>query len=228
MNNNRNHRFRGFQSNMNKEGLLEFDLDPKKMVRNFLLKSLVCCCILAVLFTMRAINTNGTNRILNSIDARINSNFEYESLLSKIKEIPKYALQKGDKVLEVINITGSDPTQYSMPVQGEIVSFFDQSSTSSQTNDRGIIIDTNVNEKVVASQAGTVMETGVMDNIGTYVIIKHKGNMLTIYKYLEESLVKNNQPVKQGDIIGAATDKVQFEMWEKNNPVDPLRYVSLK
>ncbi|QUH26067.1 murein hydrolase activator EnvC family protein [Serpentinicella alkaliphila] len=227
MNYTRNQKFRGFQTS-NEKNFFEFDLDPKSIAKKLFYKSIICAVILAVLFSMKVINRSGTNHVLNFINTQVNSKFEYGYYWTKVNGFPQYVFKQGQKAAEVINIPTFNTMQFVMPVQGEIVSFFDQSTTSAQTNTKGIIISTEKNDKISASHDGTVMETGFTDNIGNYVIIKHKGNMLTIYKYLEESLVKNNQAVKQGDVIGLATNKLQFEMWDRNSPVDPLRYLDLK
>lgn len=224
----RNQKFTGFQTEIKNHKFFKFQFDAKKILKNTVYKGLLCGVILMVLFTMKIINKSPTNSILESIYTKINSEFEYTYYLSKVKEFPQFAFEKGERALEVISFPNFNEVQYAMPIKGDIISFFDQSSTTAQTNTRGIVIKTNENESVVASQDGIVMEVGTQDSIGGYVIIKHKGNLLTIYKHLEESIVENDQMVKLGDVIGLSTEKLQFEMWNRNSPIDPLRYLDLK
>ncbi len=75
----------------------------------------------------------------------------------------------------------------------------------------------------------------------SYVVIKHKDGLVTVYGHLSEVKIKPYQFVRQGELIalsggtpgtngaGPATTgaHLHFEVWKNKEPVDPLRFVPL-
>lgn len=92
---------------------------------------------------------------------------------------------------------------------------------------------------VMACYDGKVVSitTDILD--GTCITIDHGNNLKTVYKSLSEDvLVKINQEVKTGEIIGKAsasstgetTDSAQvhFEVWKDDALVDPAGYIKME
>lgn len=75
----------------------------------------------------------------------------------------------------------------------------------------------------------------------SYVVLKHKNGMVTVYGHLSKVNVKMYQYVRQGELIaqsggapgtagaGPATTgpHLHFEVWKEKQPVDPLRFLTL-
>lgn len=75
---------------------------------------------------------------------------------------------------------------------------------------RGIDYAARTGTPVVASGAGKVVKAGYNRLNGNYIFIKHGEKYLTKYLHLSKKLVKKNQTVKQGQLIGkvGATGRV--------------------
>ena len=71
---------------------------------------------------------------------------------------------------------------------------------------------------------------------GNYVIIRHPGNISTLYGHLLEVYVKKNNLVRQGEVIGSVgktgnanyadiQPHLHFEVRKNGIPQDPLEYL---
>ena len=66
------------------------------------------------------------------------------------------------------------------------------------------------------------------------IIIKHDKNILSVYGYQEEILVKEGQNVIAGESIGTmgmtGTDgvKLHFEIRENGKSIDPIKFLKAK
>lgn len=85
---------------------------------------------------------------------------------------------------------------------------------------------------VYAISDGTVISSDWIPDKGRCVIIQHKMGIISIYRNMEEALVKKGQSVHQNDIIGTtakASSKqnalFEFEIWDDGRPVDPESYI---
>ncbi len=101
------------------------------------------------------------------------------------------------------------------------------------TNHNGIDLAVPTGTNVMASAAGTVIQSGWNGGYGISVYIDHGNGVVTRYGHMSETLVSVGQTVKQGDILGLSGSTgdstgphVHFEMREKDVPVDPGKYVS--
>lgn len=93
----------------------------------------------------------------------------------------------------------------SLPVAGFVVSSFgtDTRNSNSQYSPRsGILLYTDPNSLVKATQDGFVIYTGVDDILTKTVIIYHGNYLFSKYGYLSSIEVKKLQKVTKGDIIG--------------------------
>lgn len=96
-----------------------------------------------------------------------------------------------------------------LPVKGFLVSAFgrDARSSISQHSPRsGILLYTEPNSLVKATQDGIVVYTGVDDILTKTVIIYHSNYIFSKYGYLSSIEVKKLQKVSKGDIIGISGD----------------------
>ena len=85
---------------------------------------------------------------------------------------------------------------------------------------------------VAASAAGTVVQTGEGEYIGSFVIVSHKDAYTTIYGHCSQLLTAPGRTVKKGQIIAKSghTGRVtgphlHFEIRKQGVPQDPLKYL---
>ena len=90
---------------------------------------------------------------------------------------------------------------------------------------------------VVAILSGTVTSVHQDEILGNVIEIKHENNIVSIYQSLGEVLVKENDQVTQGQVIGKSgnsnIDKdsgnhLYFEISINNKTVNPLNYIGKK
>ncbi|MCM8797290.1 MAG: M23 family metallopeptidase [Candidatus Omnitrophica bacterium] len=101
---------------------------------------------------------------------------------------------------------------------------------------QGIDLFAEVGTPVLAARSGKVVAATQSKGMGKYVIIKHADNMVTVYGHLSSLFVKNNDFVRQGQIIGRVgktgnanfhdiKPHLHFEIKINGNPEDPLKYL---
>lgn len=96
----------------------------------------------------------------------------------------------------------------------------------------GIDISANRGDPIVATASGQVVRVGWQTGHGNQVEIDHGHGILTKYSHASKLLVKPGQKVERGETIAligstgyAVAPHVHYEVHEKGNPVDPLRYI---
>ena len=89
------------------------------------------------------------------------------------------------------------------------------------------------NFEVISVLDGTVLSIKKDDLLGNVVEIKHDNELISVYQSLADITVKENQVVKQGDVIGKAgtsninkdlNEHLLFEMLYKGQIVNPEEY----
>jgi murein DD-endopeptidase MepM/ murein hydrolase activator NlpD len=87
--------------------------------------------------------------------------------------------------------------------------------------------------RVVATQDGRVIFTGVKFGYGNLIILDHGGGLTSYYAHLSKILVKTGQKVKRGELIGKVgrTGRVtgphlHFEIRLNGKPQNPLLYLT--
>ena len=119
------------------------------------------------------------------------------------------------------------PITLSWPVQGPVLSGFG-SKGKGLVND-GVNIGAPKGSPVTAAGNGIVVYAGnEMKGFGNLILIRHEGDWVTAYAYLDRILVSKDSTVAKGDMIGtvgksgdAATPQIHFETRYKGKPVDP-------
>jgi len=97
---------------------------------------------------------------------------------------------------------------------------------------KGLDLEGDLKEEVYASKSGWVRVRFVKKGYGNLVIIKHPGGHETRYGHLDSVSVKNNQWVRQGEVIGLVgktgnadvkgmTPHLHFEIRKNDEPVNP-------
>lgn len=117
------------------------------------------------------------------------------------------------------------------PVKGGVLT--SRFGTRNGKNHHGIDIGARRGTPIRAAKEGTVKFSGWgPTGYGLMIIIKHPGNLTTVYAHNSRNLVKKGSPVKRGQMIarvgktGRATGPhVHFEVRNDAHPKNPLLYV---
>ncbi|TYQ14621.1 UNVERIFIED_CONTAM: Membrane proteins related to metalloendopeptidases [Acetivibrio alkalicellulosi] len=189
----------------------------------------------------------------NEIEAQSNSgDSNEESVLEEIiEEVPKAEIIETSKNAELVikdeepqTIEAAKVQRFIMPVFGDVILEFavDKLVYSKTLNEWrahtgvGIAADRGTPVKVVAD--GVVADVKNDPRLGITIIVEHSKELKTVYANLASSdMVTPNQKVKQGEVIGSvgntATFKsadpshLHFEVLEKNEPVDPMKFLPI-
>ncbi|HET9342517.1 MAG TPA: peptidoglycan DD-metalloendopeptidase family protein [Candidatus Eremiobacteraceae bacterium] len=124
------------------------------------------------------------------------------------------------------------PVQFAWPVRGPITSPFGMRVdpvTGQYQLHSGIDIGADYGVPITASADGNVIYAGWYGGYGNAIIIDHGGGWSTLYAHCSAMYVSANQPVRQGQVIGAigatgwATGPhLHFEIRRNGVPLDPL------
>jgi lipoprotein NlpD len=113
------------------------------------------------------------------------------------------------------------------PASGATIARFDG------VRNKGLDIAGNLGDPIVASRDGRVVYVGnELAGYGNMVIVKHDETFLTAYAHVQNTLVKENAVVRQGQRIadmgksGSDRAKLRFEIRRNGTAVDPEPYLS--
>jgi murein DD-endopeptidase MepM/ murein hydrolase activator NlpD len=105
--------------------------------------------------------------------------------------------------------------------------------TGRSTFHAGIDIGGKIGDPVFSAGDGTVEETGFSRDKGNYVIINHHNGLKTVYMHLWRIEAREDEEVVRGEKIGlmGSTGRstgahVHFQIMQKDEPINPLRYLS--
>ena len=124
------------------------------------------------------------------------------------------------------------------PVKGKVVSTFGKqvdARTKTVTENRGIEIETGIDEPVLAIGRGQVVITRYLRGYGNFVMLYHPPDYYSIYGHLSDILVAPGQVVGEGEIIGIAgntglilesTPRLVFEILTGEKPDNPLSWLA--
>ncbi|MBV2360704.1 peptidoglycan DD-metalloendopeptidase family protein [Thalassococcus sp. CAU 1522] len=114
--------------------------------------------------------------------------------------------------------------QMTMPVSGRIIRDY------APGRSEGIDIGAPAGTPVVAAASGSVAAVTRNDENVLIVVIRHPGDLLTVYTHLDDLTVKKGDAVSRGQTIGKvrAGDPsfLHFEIRKGFDSVDPMGYVS--
>lgn len=119
--------------------------------------------------------------------------------------------------------TAASTARMAMPVPGAIITPFTKGKTD------GIDIRASAGTDVKAAEAGTVAAI-TKDTEGVPIlVIKHSGNLLTVYAGIDNITVAKGAKVSRGQVIAkvrTGTDALHFQVREGTTSVDPASYLN--
>ncbi len=124
---------------------------------------------------------------------------------------------------------------FHIPVNGSIISNFGQQKqpdSNALVFNSGIDISAPLGDSVRSASFGTVIYTGNVKGYGDIIILDHGGNVVTLYAHLSKILVKINDQVSKGQIIGQVgtsggvpSPRLHFEVRVEGKPVNPFEWI---
>ena len=116
------------------------------------------------------------------------------------------------------------------PVKGRVLNQF---GTQGQNVYKGIEIDVPKGTAVVAAASGKVIYSGnAIPGYGNLVILEHSDSFFSVYGYNQQTLVKNNDHVGQGEKIALSglppngqSARLHFEIRKGKSAVNPILYL---
>lgn len=101
---------------------------------------------------------------------------------------------------------------------------------------QGIDLLAGIGEPVLAARSGVVLQAKNNKGMGNYIVLRHSDSLTTIYGHLLKIFVRQNQFVRQGELIGliGKTGNANYsnmqahlhcEIRKNGIPQDPLNYL---
>lgn len=161
-------------------------------------------------------DSKNTTTIETAADANTNTTVETD-IDTKTSSVEEY--EEDNENENENNNNNNNNKQFIKPVDGEIIKEFSMDSLvysdtlQEWVTHKGIDIKVNKEEKIKASNKGTVLAIKNDPRYGVSVIIQHEGGYETIYSCLLNSdNVKEGDIVEQGQVIGVAGNSGVFEV----------------
>jgi len=124
---------------------------------------------------------------------------------------------------------------FQLPSKGNIISNYGkqkQENLNAYIFNSGIDIGTALGETIRAASFGKVIYIGNIKGYGDIIILDHGGNVTTLYAHLSKVLVRINDQVQKGQIIGQVgtsggvpSPRLHFEVRVEGKPVDPFDWL---
>lgn len=113
--------------------------------------------------------------------------------------------------------------------------FFGSSRSGNRLHE-GVDFFAKIGAPVLAVRSGKVIRAEKNNGMGNYIILRHPGDIITVYGHLSEICVPENKFVRQGAIIGKVgktgnanyrdiQPHLHFEVRKGGIPQDPLEYL---
>jgi len=191
------------------------------------------------------------NNLKTILSGGIPNNYVKDSSLHKTNKIPtadlSFKKSKEDSLLRsqiesedryTLNTTNDKPKAISIntidffpPVKGMITSKYEPIS-----HHLAVDIVSKEDSPIMAVLDGNVVFTGYTKETGNIIYLQHKNNILSVYKHVKNTLVKQGDYIKKGKVIatmgntGTITSgpHLHFELWNNGRPVNPENYISFE
>ena len=195
--------------------------------RKTIIRIIISAFLLMIVMMVKISNFQQPKKILNFVEAKLESNFNIKTYLVEIKKLPDYIHTFGDKVITAMKIENKSDKRFISPIDGEITTYFDGKIDETSNISKGLIFSSDVGRDIYSVGDGVIIDAGSNKLVGNYIIIKHRGELLSVYKYVGTNHMNVNQRVKQGQTIGVSSGKLLLEIWYCNEPIDPIEYMNI-
>ena len=97
----------------------------------------------------------------------------------------------------------------------------------------GIDIKTKSGSNIYSTAQGRVIFSGIRKGYGKSILIEHTGGYSTFYAHLKKLIVKKDQEVKTGEVIGlvgntglSTVPHLHYEIRKNNTAINPANYLN--
>ncbi|MFZ5974343.1 MAG: peptidoglycan DD-metalloendopeptidase family protein [Bacillota bacterium] len=192
----------------------KFQVDP--FTKRLLQKSAVCAVLLALVGTVKLIDTPFTKEVAGGIHTALTFEMSIDDAIGKLKFVENEAA----KLAQVFAPAKS--FRLDKPVQGEIVENFEA------LGHPYIAITAQKDEFVFVCADGTVKETGTDTELGKYIVVEHADNKTTTYYGLGTVTATKGRALHAGDSIGTMdgdAPRLCLRLTVSAHAVDPAPYL---
>ncbi|WP_082198200.1 M23 family metallopeptidase [Bacillus sp. FJAT-26390] len=106
--------------------------------------------------------------------------------------------------------------------------------TGRSTFHAGIDITGKLGDPVLSAADGTVSEIGFNSSLGHYIVIDHLGGLQSAYMHLKQIEASEGDEIVRGEKIGllgssgrSTGPHLHFQIMQKNEPVNPIKFLAL-
>ena len=172
-------------------------------------------------------NQHKTKKIPTA-DLTFKKSKEDSLLRSQIESEDRYTLNAIHDKPKAVSINTID---FFSPVKGIITNKY-----NTENNHLAIDVVSKEDSPIMAILDGNVVFTGYTKETGNIIYLQHKNNILSVYKHVKNTLVKQGDYIKKGKVIatmgntGTITSgpHLHFELWNNGTPVNPEDYISFE
>ncbi len=125
------------------------------------------------------------------------------------------------------NIESNNSLLFIAPLKGTIIQQFEPDKQIF-----GIDIISIKNQPIMACYDGTIIM--ITNNINGYdIMIQHENGVISIYKHIQQLLVKSGKQISSGEVIGFThtpeksdvSIKIRFELWQNGIAINPEEHI---
>ena len=197
-------------------------------VKSVIYKSIFVMVIIMLILLFTKIDTNPTNRILETI--RTNVNYEFQVREDSVR-IFNNARNIFNTTIESIPVFNTEE-KYTSPVTGSIYRSFDSivETPNGTENNGGIEIKLDNEMEPRSIMDGRITDIEKTDNKGYFITVE-EDNIKVVYGYLQSTLLKEGDLVKKDDIIGEVgankdgSKYLRLELYIDGELVDPEKHI---
>ncbi len=194
-------------------------------IKKTFIRTVISVTLLIIVLIIQLLNFKSSNQTLELIKLKLEHKVSINTYIEEAKQIPGYIMTFGNKAVEAIKVEDKLKNKFILPTNAEITTYFDENIGDTLNVSKGLIFSTNSGDPIYSIDDGVVIDIGSNKSIGNYIIIKHKGELLSVYKYLSNNQAELNQRIEKGQIIGDSSEKLLLEVWYRNEPIDPMQYI---
>lgn len=226
------------KNGMPARGGIRFD---RKMAVKIANQFIVSAFIALIIVIISNINVSFLNKAVDGTKWAAGTNYDFKVQADKLSQYISNGINS--RIKSVQGTTGnllkksgavstSDTLVMIMPVDGNIISAFAASGSSSKVVHNGIDISGEEGTPIKAALGGTVEKIEQDKSMGRTVRIRHDGGLETVYSHCSEVLVDENQKVEQGECIAkvghtgeVSAPMLYFEVYKDGKVIDPVSVI---
>lgn len=197
-----------------------------RWLKKTLIRIVIVGFLLLLVLGIRGLNFSGPKEALDFIKLNLEAEADIDLYLDQAKKLSAYISIFNERAIEAIKMEDRLNRNFIFPIEGEISTYYNQDIEGGAMKSKGLIFTSPPGENIRAVDDGVVIDAGSNKSVGNYIIIKHSGEVLSVYKYMEGEEVNINEVVERGQVIGRSSGRLLLEVWHRNQAVDPLHYIN--